>query len=797
MLPSRDEVFISNVVSEQPPANEMTAFFYPTAVAKKQRIASVRGLYPKPNVLRGIELLKLQISIVKPDIIIGFGNYVLWALTENCFSVSHDEGYMVPRGIGQWRGSQLNIDVNGEEFKFLPTYHPAAVFQTWSWRYLIVHDLKTRIPKVSEWKEPKYDFIIRPDSTQTVRTLTELIARADASPTGFRVAVDLETRGGLIACIGIAWSRKNAITIPFICTERTDGYWSLDEEYLIVPLLRRLLTHQNVRLIGQNFLYDAQYLVNFLWLKPHIFHDTMLAHHVCWPGGGDPNKEGKKKSQGGITQKGLSHLSSLYCEHHRYWKDEGKLWEAWMGEEQLWIYNCTDCIKTFEIFEVLDDLIDELDLREQFQFQMDQANELALPMMLRGVRIDKSARTLAALELAGEIERYEKLIEAIIPEDVYPRKSKQVPWTSSSKQQMEIFYDILGIKPVKHRKTGNPTLGKEALPIIARREPIVSSIISKLGDLRRFASFHSATQMPLDSDGRMRCSFNPAGTETFRWSSSENAFGGGGNLQNISKGQEAEDDGVAIRLPNMRKFFIPDPGYEIAEFDLSGADAQVVAWEAGDEDLKAAFRAGLKLHIKNARDVYPEQTRNMGDEDLKKTDHQGGLYGRLKRMVHGTNYGGTSKGMATIIQCAVRDIEEFQERWFYLHPGIKDWHSRTEGQLARTRSVSNRFGFRVVYFDRVNGLLPQALAWVPQSTVAIACLRGALAVKRQCPWVQLLLQVHDSIAVQYPREMRSRLSEVKRILHSIVVPYDDPLTIPWGATASEKSWGDGVKVQGW
>ena len=54
-----------------------------------------------------------------------------------------------------------------------------------------------------------------------------------------------------------------------------------------------------------------------------------------------------------------------------------------------------------------------------------------------------------------------------------------------------------------------------------------------------------------------------------------------------------------IALPNVRKIFIPDPGYLIGEVDLSGAEAQVVAWAAGDEDLKKAFRAGINVHIKN------------------------------------------------------------------------------------------------------------------------------------------------------------------------------------------------------
>lgn len=57
-------------------------------------------------------------------------------------------------------------------------------------------------------------------------------------------------------------------------------------------------------------------------------------------------------------------------------------------------------------------------------------------------------------------------------------------------------------------------------------------------------------------------------------------------------------------LPNVRKLIIPDPGYAIYEADLAGADAQVVAWEAEDDDLKSAFRAGLDVHSKNAEDMW-------------------------------------------------------------------------------------------------------------------------------------------------------------------------------------------------
>jgi DNA polymerase I-like protein with 3'-5' exonuclease and polymerase domains len=57
-------------------------------------------------------------------------------------------------------------------------------------------------------------------------------------------------------------------------------------------------------------------------------------------------------------------------------------------------------------------------------------------------------------------------------------------------------------------------------------------------------------------------------------------------------------------MPNIRKMFIPDPGFTMFDVDLVGADAQVVAYEAEDEDLILAFKQGLDVHDKNARDLW-------------------------------------------------------------------------------------------------------------------------------------------------------------------------------------------------
>lgn len=249
---------------------------------------------------------------------------------------------------------------------------------------------------------------------------------------------------------------------------------------------------------------------------------------------------------------------------------------------------------------------------------------------------------------------------------------------------------------------------------------------------------------------------------------------------------------TTVSLPNVRKLFVPDPGHVIAEADLSGADAQVVAYEAEDEDLKDAFRKGLKLHIKNARDVFPEMTEGLSDLDLKGLDYPGGIYHDCKRAVHATNYGGKPPTIAAVNHWPVSHAERFQHRWFSLHPGILDWHNRVEHDLHSTRTVRNKFGYRIVYFDRLDRLLPEALAWVPQSTVAHVCVQGAIKLRKEVSWCTILMQVHDSLIFQYPIRYHSQREEIGHALNSITVPYDDPLQIPWSFSYSHKSWGDCV-----
>src|SRR5262245_8905619 len=241
-------------------------------------------------------------------------------------------------------------------------------------------------------------------------------------------------------------------------------------------------------------------------------------------------------------------------------------------------------------------------------------------------------------------------------------------------------------------------------------------------------------------------------------------------------------------LPNIRKLFVPDPDYIIFDADLAGADAQIVAAEAEDDDLLRAFKEGLDVHDKNATDLWGARYATLeGHARYAKRKE-------CKSAVHATNYGAAARTVALSQGWSVHEAEDFQRRWFALHPGVLAWHERVTHNLRATRTASNRFGYRIIYFDRIDSLLPEALAWIPQSTVATTCFRGALQLEARIPSVQLLLQVHDSLVFQIPTRDSHRTEEIRQAL-SNPTPYPKPLTIDWKLSRSPVSWGDCEEVE--
>lgn len=249
-------------------------------------------------------------------------------------------------------------------------------------------------------------------------------------------------------------------------------------------------------------------------------------------------------------------------------------------------------------------------------------------------------------------------------------------------------------------------------------------------------------------------------------------------------------DFEAFVKPNVRKMFVPDMGHTLFDVDLMQSDAQIVAWEADDEPLKEGFRAQLidpdafNLHTQNAKDIYGLLTR-------EPTKHERQM---AKHGVHATNFGAKPGTMAKKLDMTIHQASAFQTRWFTLHPAIKAWHRRVEAELMQTRTIANAFGYRKIFFDRIESILPEALAWVPQSTTVNVIDKGLLNVARDITEIRLLIQVHDSIVGQFRNALYPTLLPRIQKAMLIPIPYEDPLTINVEIACSRKSWGDVKKV---
>jgi len=249
------------------------------------------------------------------------------------------------------------------------------------------------------------------------------------------------------------------------------------------------------------------------------------------------------------------------------------------------------------------------------------------------------------------------------------------------------------------------------------------------------------------------------------------------------------------KLPNIRKLFVPDPGYLWFDLDLNRADLQVVVWEANDESLKKALAAGLDTHLHAARDIFGF---NYTDDEITEGSPQHAelkdkYYAKrhaCKEGVHATNYMASPRVVAVLLGSTVREAERFQKAWFGAHPGIAEWHKRVISQLARTHQVTNKFGYRRYFFDRIDSIVTDALGWIPQSTVANVIDSVWENIDRELPEVEVLMQVHDSLGGQIPLAAATRAIARMKELSLITVPYDPPLVIPTTITTSQISWGD-------
>lgn len=423
-------------------------------------------------------------------------------------------------------------------------------------------------------------------------------------------------------------------------------------------------------------------------------------------------------------------------------------------DDRHWIYNGLDCCVTLEVRDAIKPQLDNT-TRATYEFSKSLQGPI-LEMSLRGMLVDQVKRNEVLHLYKDQIADVARQLDRLIEEGI----GLKLNWRSPA-QLKTLFYQVLGLNPIKHRNAKGAmvtTVNRDALERLSDNflaEPLINRIL-KLRDIDKKRQF---LETEIDADGRMRTSLNIAGTNTGRLASSTSVFQTGTNQQNIDR--------------DLRSVFVADPGMKFANLDLEQADARnvgAICWNLFVETYSPEYAGAYldacesgDLHTLVCRLGWPERPwTNDRANDRKLADEiayrQLSYRDLAKKLGHGTNYYGTPPTMAKHTKVNRKSVEQFQTRYFSGFPCIRSWHGRVKEELQDASSLTTLFGRRRVFFGRSNDdtTLREAIAYAPQSMTADEIDIGLIRLWR-AHRVQLMLQVHDSILIQYPEEQEDEI----------------------------------------
>jgi len=270
------QFILLNVLNFRPRDNNFDALLVKKIDAAEGLPPLSQGKYFPKDLVPHLERLHSDLAAAQPDLILALGAKPAWAL----LGTSRISSIRGTPSMSRWG-------------KVLPTYHPAAILRQWNLRPIVLKDFEkaSREATFRELRRPEREIIVNP-------TLEEMNAWADEELVNAStlIACDIETAFGQITCIGFAARPERALVVPFVDYSRPDwSYWDESSERAAWEFVQQIVGGPWPK-VGQNFLYDLQYLMRAGIRPRNCREDTMLLHHALYP----------------ELQKGLGFLGSIY-----------------------------------------------------------------------------------------------------------------------------------------------------------------------------------------------------------------------------------------------------------------------------------------------------------------------------------------------------------------------------------------------------------------------------------------------------------------------------------------------------
>jgi DNA polymerase-1 len=320
----------------------------------------------------------------------------------------------------------------------------------------------------------------------------------------------------------------------------------------------------------------------------------------------------------------------------------------------------------------------------------------------------------------------------------------------SPKQLQEILYDKMGLPVRRKTPTGQPSTAEDVLEELAGEYPLPRVILEYRGLAKLKSTYTDKLPGQIDArTGRVHTSYHQAVAVTGRLSSSDP------NLQNIP-----------IRTPEgrrIRQAFMAPPGHLLLAADYSQVELRIMAHLSGDEHLRRAFAEDGDIHRATAAEVFEIAPAEVTPEQRY----------AAKAINFGLMYGMSAFGLARQLGIARGAAQEYVDRYFERHPGVKQFMDDMREQARSRGYVETVFGRRL-HLPEIRSRNHQQRQYAERSAINAPIQgTGADLIKRAMievdRWLlhaqlgaRLVMQVHDELVLEVP------VSEAEAVREQVV-----------------------------
>ncbi|MGH9552005.1 MAG: DNA polymerase, partial [Terriglobales bacterium] len=334
---------------------------------------------------------------------------------------------------------------------------------------------------------------------------------------------------------------------------------------------------------------------------------------------------------------------------------------------------------------------------------------------------------------------------------------------NSPQQLGSVLFEQLGLKTKGRTKTGSYSTDAEVLEALRSEHPIVAKIL-EFRQLSKLRSTYVDALPPQVSarDHRLHGEFNQTTTATGRLSSSNP------NLQNIPIKTE-----LGRRI---RRAFVPaSKDSVLISADYSQIELRLLGHMSGDEILKDAFERDQDIHARTAGEIFdiPIDQVTADQRRVGKTLNFALVYQQ------GPMRTAQDLGKST------KEASQFIEKYFARYPKVRGFIDKTI-EDARANGYVKTIWNRRRYFKNLNDR-SDPVRKADERAAVNAPIQGSAADLMKLAMIRLdkeltarksnaklILQVHDELVLEVPRD---ELEETKEIIRAAMV-MDQPFSLP-------------------